>query len=342
MHAPAFKWGDGATRRARWAKRLAKGFFPAHLAIVADDLIVPALFAQVSKKTASNVHTVAHLSETPVIQDIRHVQQLRSLFKQHQEQLLAVDQTYDGLKTKTTALFDEMWLTMNLPAESYHALLWALRAYTVLLAPWSPVQLRVLRMGPLHTKGFAIFASRDLKANEFIYELSGLMSIDFVADHTNLSVVTYPGESTKHILFGPIRLINHDCRPNVEFVHVTDTYAMTIQTNRAISQGEQLFIDYGREYWEDTQSPVKCPCASCNPNPPWGERRIPDSNPDERREAKRLKAQSLLTTRAKKKKSRMRIHGASTSSSKKKKKNGEEKHDANDTADRRREVDELL
>jgi hypothetical protein len=66
---------------------------------------------------------------------------------------------------------------------------------------------------------------------------------------------------------------------------------MTIQTNRAISQGEQLFIDYGREYWEDTQSPVKCPCASCNPNPPWGERRIPDSNPDERREAKRLKAQ---------------------------------------------------
>lgn len=36
------------------------------------------------------------------------------------------------------------------------------------------------------------------------------------------------------------------------------------------------------------------------------------------------------------------IHGASTSSSKKKKKNGEEKHDANDTADRRREVDELL
>ncbi|KAJ7874059.1 hypothetical protein B0H14DRAFT_3437978 [Mycena olivaceomarginata] len=33
MHAPAFKWGDGATRRARWAKRLAKGFFPAHLAI---------------------------------------------------------------------------------------------------------------------------------------------------------------------------------------------------------------------------------------------------------------------------------------------------------------------
>jgi hypothetical protein len=77
-------------------------------------------------------------------------------------------------------------------------------------------------MGPLHTKGFAIFASRDLKANEFIYELSGLMSIDFVADHTNLSVVTYPGESTKHILFGPIRLINHDCRPNVEVMFLSD------------------------------------------------------------------------------------------------------------------------
>ncbi|KAJ7805831.1 hypothetical protein B0H14DRAFT_3484684 [Mycena olivaceomarginata] len=225
-------------------------------------------------------------------------------------ELLAVDQTYDGLKTKTTALFDEMWLTMNLPAESYHALLWALRAYTVLLAPWSPVQLRVLRMGPLHTKGFAIFASRDLKANEFIYELSGLMSIDFVADHTNLSVVTYPGESTKHILFGPICLINHDCRPNVEFVHVTDTYAMTIQTNRAISQGEQLFIDYGREYWEDTQSPVK----------------------SQVRRAHKDKSKTAHNS----------IHGASTSSSKKKKKNGEEKHDANDTADRRREVDELL
>ncbi|KAJ7806312.1 hypothetical protein B0H13DRAFT_2387166 [Mycena leptocephala] len=294
MHAPAFKWGDGGNA----------ALLPRALAIVADDLIVPALFAQVSKKTASNVHTVAHLSETPVIQDIRHVQQLRSLFKQHQEQLLAVDQTYDGLKTKTTALFDEMWLTMNLPAESQR-LQSGLSAHTLYF--W--------RHGPQSNY------VRDLKANEFIYELSGLMSIDFVADHTNLSVVTYPGESTKHILFGPIRLINHDCRPNVEFVHVTDTYAMTIQTNRAISQGEQLFIDYGREYWEDTQSPVKCPCASCNPNPPWGERRIPDSNPDERREAKRLKAQ---VRRAHKDKSKTahNIHGASTSSSKKKKKMG--------------------
>ncbi|KAJ7893937.1 hypothetical protein B0H14DRAFT_2559560 [Mycena olivaceomarginata] len=92
------------------------------------------------------------------------------------------------------------------------------------------------------------------------------MSIDFVADHTNLSVVTYPGESTKHILFGPILC--------AYYRHVRNDDP----TNRAISQGEQLFIDYGREYWEDTQSPVKCLGHVSAPSPGCPARPRPQIN----------------------------------------------------------------
>ncbi|KAJ6454027.1 hypothetical protein C8R47DRAFT_1228846 [Mycena vitilis] len=291
MHEPALSWGKGAELRARWAEYLTQGLYPADHAILADDTIVHVLFSQleVGKKTRSNIHTLAHFSLTPIIYDADELRTIRKIFELHKPRLLAVDQTYDNLKDRVTRLFHFLCPLLKLPTELHPVAQWTLCAYTVLLAPWSAVKLRVTRMGPSDTKGFAIVAARDLKENEYIYELAGLMSIDTaeLAQHTDLSVVTFPGHDTKHILFGPIRLVNHDCQPNAEFVHLShtdDMHAMTIQTNRAICKGDQLFIDYGIEYWADeAQAAVECPCATCNPQQPARDNRsLPGARPDDR------------------------------------------------------------
>ncbi|KAJ6516826.1 hypothetical protein C8R47DRAFT_1088438 [Mycena vitilis] len=231
--------------------------------------IVSALFSQVGKKTRSNIHTLARVSPTPILYQREELRAIRAIFGPFAQQLLVADQTYGNLKAGTTKLFHHMSPLLKMPSELNSVALWTLCAYTVLLAPWSAVKLRVPRMGPSNNKSFAIFAARDLKENELIYELPGLLSMDIadIAHQTNLSVVTLPGRNSKHILFGPIRLVNHGCQANVEFVHLThtsDMHAMTIRTNRAIQKDEQLFV--ADEAPTDVKpTDVKCSCAACHP-----------------------------------------------------------------------------
>lgn len=44
-------------------------------------------------------------------------------------------------------------------------------------------------------------------------------------------------------------------------IAIVDTYAYSIRTTKAIKEGEQVFLNYGSDYFEDF--PEGCPCFSC-------------------------------------------------------------------------------
>jgi hypothetical protein len=97
----------------------------------------------------------------------------------------------------------------------------------VLLAPWSCIQLKLVKLGQAPEPQFGIFAKQDIPAKVPIYELAGLLSSDSVdgdakSKTTSLSEMYGPNGSTR-VLFGPIRFVNHSCGFNsvVSCVHGT-------------------------------------------------------------------------------------------------------------------------
>ena len=95
-----------------------------------------------------------------------------------------------------------------------------LLAYSMVIHPSSAVKLKVTRVGP--DLGFSIYAARNIKYHEAIYELTGAMPGDSETQHSQLSAIT-PHQNHSlpdlaiRILFGPARFINHLCKNfNVE------------------------------------------------------------------------------------------------------------------------------
>ncbi|HEY0406188.1 MAG TPA: SET domain-containing protein [Pyrinomonadaceae bacterium] len=57
------------------------------------------------------------------------------------------------------------------------------------------------------------------------------------------------------------RYINHSCKPNAK--GYTTGNRIWIWSLRAIEAGEQITINYGREYFNDHIRPVGCKCEQC-------------------------------------------------------------------------------
>ena len=57
------------------------------------------------------------------------------------------------------------------------------------------------------------------------------------------------------------RYVNHSCRPNAEAL--VEGKRIWIWSKRAIEPGEQITIDYGKEYFDDYIKPVGCKCEPC-------------------------------------------------------------------------------
>ncbi|KAJ7857841.1 hypothetical protein B0H14DRAFT_3638037, partial [Mycena olivaceomarginata] len=134
------------------------------------------------------------------------------------------------------------------------ALRWCFDAYCILQAPWLVVSLHVREMGPKRIRGFGITASVHLPANEYIYELAGLVSVDGNAEHTRLSRYEAT-DKTVRILIGPLRMVNHDCNPNGEYLPVDGSKsALTVRTLRDIAAGEEITFCYSADYFEDEET----------------------------------------------------------------------------------------
>lgn len=140
-------------------------------------------------------------------------------------------------------------------------------------------------MGPTKTLGFAIRAATDIAKGTELRELAGLMPKDGRAKHSEVSCIRPSSEHNQssrvqRILFGPIRFLNHICdNPNAEvqfklyykikklimiqFVAISGSSGFFAVTAQDIAAGEELLIDYGKEWFAD--EPGGCPCRTCKP-----------------------------------------------------------------------------
>jgi SET domain-containing protein len=84
---------------------------------------------------------------------------------------------------------------------------------------------------------------RDKKGGKYLFEIDEKWAID--------------GSPRSNVA----RYINHSCRPNAEaFVSGRRVW---IWSKRAIEAGEEITIDYGREYVEEHIKPKGCKCPEC-------------------------------------------------------------------------------
>jgi SET domain-containing protein len=58
------------------------------------------------------------------------------------------------------------------------------------------------------------------------------------------------------------RYINHSCRPNAKAY--TSGMRIWIWSLRAIKAGEEITMNYGKEYFDDHIKPIGCKCAKCS------------------------------------------------------------------------------
>lgn len=103
--------------------------------------------------------------------------------------------------------------------------------------------------------GLGVFAIRDIKASELIERCPVIQIPETEYDiikHSILKWYVYDasnrGPNAVKLCLGYGSIYNHSDDPNVEWNGVNARY-MNFHTMRNIKKGEQLFIDYGDDYW---------------------------------------------------------------------------------------------
>ena len=112
--------------------------------------------------------------------------------------------------------------------------------------------------------GLGLFAAVPIKKGDFILEYTGKRLTTAEADVSDSKYLFEIDENWT--LDGPppenlAGYINHDCHPNVE-ADIVDGKIM-IEALRDIATGEELTIDYDKEYFDEFIRPHGCKCASC-------------------------------------------------------------------------------
>jgi SET domain-containing protein len=83
----------------------------------------------------------------------------------------------------------------------------------------------------------------DRKGGKYLFELDENRAID--------------GSSRENLA----RYINHSCRPNAKAY--TSGRRIWIWSVKNINAGEQITLDYGKEYFDEHIRPVGCKCEKC-------------------------------------------------------------------------------
>ncbi|KII82902.1 hypothetical protein PLICRDRAFT_527696 [Plicaturopsis crispa FD-325 SS-3] len=219
--------------------------------LATDPIVVHALYARRAKKGTRQKHvpkTVAPDFEP----DQSIANRIYDLFENQKDRW-----TYSATESIAQVIMAEYPDTF--PERTRAALNWELFAYRQVIDTRSAVRLRVINMdGHLQ---FAVVAQRDIDPLEELWDLMGIMPIDSNGQHTKVSEMAPEGGGARPLI-GPIRFANHQCRSfNCEFVTVlgTNNFVVIAKATRAISAGDELFIDYGEDYFEDLEE--GCPCA---------------------------------------------------------------------------------
>ena len=126
----------------------------------------------------------------------------------------------------------------------------------------------------LHTKyairrsrpgmGFGLFAAKRILRGEFIAEYTGRKITTKEADELDTRYLfeidkrwTIDGSPRTNIA----RYINHGCEPNCE-ADILDGHIL-ISAIEDIGAGQEILIDYGKEYCDEFIKPAGCKCPKC-------------------------------------------------------------------------------
>ena len=113
--------------------------------------------------------------------------------------------------------------------------------------------------------GWGVFAERDFAPMEFISEYSGIVRKRGKGDGQNSYCFEYlimPEEPTDYLIDaeaqgGISRYINHSNKPNLSssMISCDGVSHIVLYTSAPIQLGEQLFYDYGPDYWKKRKLP---------------------------------------------------------------------------------------
>jgi SET domain-containing protein len=113
--------------------------------------------------------------------------------------------------------------------------------------------------------GLGLFTNVPMKKGDCIIEYVGdILTTD---DQVNERGGQYLFEvSKKKTIDGSARsntarYINHSCRPNCEVEIVKGR--VFVYAKRGIKPGEELFYDYGKDFWKEYIKPKGCRCEKC-------------------------------------------------------------------------------
>lgn len=113
--------------------------------------------------------------------------------------------------------------------------------------------------------GLGLFTNTDIPKGTFIIEYFGKVITEKQANERGGKYL-FQTSSNRHIdgalRQNTARYINHSCRPNCE----TDIIKgrVYISSIKNIKAGEELFYDYGKEYWNEHIKPKGCGCLKCS------------------------------------------------------------------------------
>jgi hypothetical protein len=116
--------------------------------------------------------------------------------------------------------------------------------------------------------GLGLFAVEPIPARRRVIEYVGPLIANEVVEKSRGKY--YFGVNTKWSIDGrarsnTARYINHSCQPNAEaFISGRRVW---VWSKRNIRVGEEITIDYGREYFDDHIKPKGCKCNACRKEP---------------------------------------------------------------------------
>lgn len=112
-------------------------------------------------------------------------------------------------------------------------------------------------------KGMGLFAAGRIPKGAFIDEYSGKKIHTLEADASKSRYIFEIDEDWSidaETADSFARYINHSCNPNTEAQ--IEEGRINIYTTRSIKTGEEITIDYGKEYFDEFIRPRGCKCAA--------------------------------------------------------------------------------
>ena len=99
--------------------------------------------------------------------------------------------------------------------------------------------------------GRGVFTNKNLKKNKLIDICPYIIEEEsFCKKNSNINNYVYDnGDNKVLIVFGNGSMYNHSDDNNVDYFKDTKEDNLMYKTNRKIKKGEELYINYGKDYW---------------------------------------------------------------------------------------------